>query len=285
MTEHGADGMNAMKQTVCLLADACSAVGMATGLRLAGEGARLALCCPDGEQPDPAFLEQLDGMETPYRIEQADFGNSESLDALVGRIESDARLGGIHAMFYNLVPPVVRQHINGMSLAQIDGLIDTWITRAFLAAKVIGGAMARQKSGSMVFLASLHDDKPNGIAPLTSMYMGALKNMSREAALFFGADGVRCNLIEPGAMGGEDALYRGGLSTFYEGYPFKIPGGYVGGAQDAAALAIFLLSGESKYLNGAEIRMDGGLLLHYIDTFANRQALKQAGRDIYGAKR
>ena len=44
------------------------------------------------------------------------------------------------------------------------------------------------------------------------------------------------------------------------------------GADDAAQLALFLLGKQSADINGAEIRMDGGLLLHYLDPLANLHA-------------
>ena len=210
-----------------------------------------------------------DGALLPELI-PVDFTREDSLRRLLDGVLADGRYGRADGLFYNIVPEVVRRRVGELAVSDIDAMIDRDITAAFAAAKVIGcHLMTLEESTPMVFLGSIHDEKPTGIAPLFSMYMGALRNLIREGGVFFGSGSVRLNLIEAGALGGEDEVFRNDLSTFYEGYQYKIPDGHVGTPEEIAKVALFLLSDESRCVHGEAVRADGGLVLHYIDAIAN----------------
>ena len=253
-----------LNSKVCLIADAASDIGMRAAEKMAAEGASLILCLSPDQQINPEWLQTLGNA----RVQMLDFTNLDALHALAADLER------LDAMFYNRVPPIVRQRVAEMPLEVVDQLINRDLTGVFWAAKVFGELICKT-GGSMVFLSSINAEKPTGIAAAYSMYMGALRNLSREAAMFFGRNSVRSSCIELGPTGGEDEQFANDLSLFYEGYAYKIPSGYVGTAEDVAALACFLSSDDSRYINGAEIRMDGGLLLQYIDAISNANAHKR----------
>lgn len=272
--------MDDFRNRVCIITDGFSAVGFKTAELLARQGARLVLLkSQTDESSQMVFTDDTMLSNITYRIEHVDLCVSAALEKMIERIENDPAIGPPTDLFFNTVPPFVRQRILDMPKECLEALINRDLTSLFLTVKIIGSAIVRnRKGGSMVMLGSIHDDKPTGIAALQSMYMGALKNLSREAALYFGYGKVRTNLIEVGAMGGEDERYRNDLSSFYEGYSYKVPSGYIGNEEDIAALAVFLMSERARYINGAEIRMDGGLVLHYLDEIANFKAEERRQR-------
>lgn len=274
MTEFGVDNMERWKEKIILIADAADDIGRETGMILADQGAKLILCLPKGKELDSCLKEKLEGRI--FCVETTDFCNGDDLRELISKVEGDSSFGRIDAMLFNRVPAVVRQRLEGMPMEMIDKMIEQDIIQAFLGAKIIGEFIGKN-GGSMVFLGSIHDEKPTGIAPLYSMYMGALKNMVREAALYFGYKNVCCSLIELGATKKEAALLENDISKFYRAYKYKIPNGHEGTAEETAELACFLMSGACRHLNGAEIRADGGLLLHYIDAVANAKAYERLG--------
>lgn len=269
--------MQDMAGKVFLIADASNSIGRAVSRRLAEQGAKLVQCIPKSAQKHDYYGNMAEN--TVCCLKSPDFSKIQELETLVSEILANPSFGRLDGMFFNILPEVVRQRVGDVSLECVDRLIDRDITGAFLAAKVIGECISKN-GGTMVFLGSIEDDKPTAIAPIYSMYMGALKNMVREAALFFGQYGVHSNLIELGAYEGVDALFRNDISKFYEGYQYKIPDGHVGTAEEAAELAVFLLSDRCRSVNGAEIRADGGLLLHYLDPIANTRAYKRMGNGL-----
>ena len=247
-----------LKNKVILIADGTTPVGKAAAELLSAEGGTPVCCVPAAKAVPGSSLIPVD------------FTSEESIRGLLDRVLADENCGRVEGFFYNIVPDVVRRRISDLSVSDVDGMIDRDISSAFAAAKVIGCHL-RTVPGStpMVFLGSIHDEKPTGIAPLFSMYMGALRNLVREGGIYFGSGNVRLNLIEAGALGGEDELFRNDISTFYEGYECKIPDGHVGTPEEIAKVALFLLSDDSRYIHGEAVRADGGLVLHYIDAIAN----------------
>ena len=254
-----------LQEKVILIADAASPIGGAALRMLAGQGAKAVPCSAE------------------------DFSSKERIEALFSRICGDPALGRIDGLFYNLLPAPARIGIRDLTEKDFDAAIDGYITSCFLTAQLLGEQIRRQEEavghirafdgGSLVFLNSIHSEKPNGAAPLFSMCMGAVKNLVREITLFYGQWGLRATLIEPGATGGEDELFYAGTSSLYNGYQYKIPDGHVGTPDDIAGIACFLLSSASRYVNGESIRADGGLTLHYIDHAANVREYMKRGME------
>jgi len=61
------------------------------------------------------------------------------------------------------------------------------------------------------------------------------------------------------------AAGRGTFRKNKQNYEYKVPSAVTGRYEDLALLISFLASGEARHLNGADIRLDGGFLLHYMD--------------------
>ncbi len=178
----------------------------------------------------------------------------------------------LDAVYYNRQPEVFRKTVEDLSGEEIDRMVKIDISAAFFFMQAVGDILSEQRQGSVVFLNSIHADKPTGITPLYCMYMGALKNMVREAAVYYGTFNVRVNSIERGASEDSEALFHNDTSSFYDGCVYKIPCGHMETWEEISRIAAFLLSEDSACVNGAELRADNGLLLHYLDVLANERA-------------
>ena len=87
---------------------------------------------------------------------------------------------------------------------------------------------------------------------------GALRSLSKSIAIQFAEDGIRSNLILPGATASpmqarweEDPELEAAAAK-------RIPLGRVGTTQDMADACLFLLSDKASYITGAELVVDGG---------------------------
>lgn len=89
--------------------------------------------------------------------------------------------------------------------------------------------------------------------------------LAKEAALVLGRSGVSVNTIELGPIAGDNEQFESSLSTLYNDYEYKVPNAVLGNYDDLAELILFLSSDESRYMNGSDIRLDGGFLLHYMN--------------------
>lgn len=262
----------------CLIADASEMLGRSIGLFLAKQSTDLVLCFNTKEDVDNDYLENLNSLGCIYKVVVCDFSSFEVCNELVEEIKQDNKFKKIDAMFYNVTPKVIRQTVSDMPREIVEDLINNYILKAYAATKVIGDFIG-ENGGVIIYRGSINDDKPTGIAGFNSMYYATIKNLNREAALYYGYYHVSTVCLEFGAFNDEDKDYHNDISTFYDGYQFKIPSGYVGSTKDFGELINFLVSNECKVINGAEIRVDNGLLFQYIEPVMNIAVHKRLQRE------
>src|SRR5690606_38541240 len=101
-------------------------------------------------------------------------------------------------------------------------------------------------------------------SPMASVYAatkGALVAIGRNWASALAPRGIRVNVLVPGPIA---TNFRSFMSddvraAFEADVLSRLPLGRVGTADEAAAVALFLLSEESSYVTGSQYAVDGGL--------------------------
>lgn len=92
------------------------------------------------------------------------------------------------------------------------------------------------------------------------IHYGATKagmiQMTRYLACHLGNQGIRANSITPGPF--PDLAVDPGIPGFYARLADKVPMGRVGNPSEMAGPVIFLLSDAASYVNGANLKVDGG---------------------------
>ncbi|MCK8783072.1 SDR family oxidoreductase [Roseomonas sp. NAR14] len=102
-------------------------------------------------------------------------------------------------------------------------------------------------------------------AAMTALYAatkGAIVAMARSWATALAPRGIRVNVLVPGPI---ETNFRHFLpdaarDAFERSVVGQVPLGRVGTAEEAAAVALFLLSPDSSYVTGSQYAVDGGLL-------------------------
>lgn len=200
-------------------------------------------------------------------ITHTDLCSSRDITSMLDRTEQ--LLGPVDVLIHNYS---VNRPIRVETGAESDfvEIMQRNAKSAFLCTQTFGKRMANLGAGSIIFVSSIHNEKPTGSAFAYSASQGAVKMLAHEAALFLGRSGIRVNVIEMGPVDGSDVLYASDITGLYNDYRYKIPSTRLGTANDLADLAFFLAGEESGYLNGADIRLDGGFILHYMDLRMNK---------------
>ena len=87
---------------------------------------------------------------------------------------------------------------------------------------------------------------------------GAVRSLTKTVAIEYASKGIRCNSVHPAVTETDMGL---SLFTNQEQLEFAIannPMGRIGQPEDIANGILFLASDESSYMNGSELRIDGG---------------------------
>ncbi|WP_245923678.1 SDR family NAD(P)-dependent oxidoreductase [Paractinoplanes atraurantiacus] len=164
--------------------------------------------------------------------------------------------------------PVVHGLINNAGVAGRDRLpdvpLDAW-ERTF-AINVTGPLLGIQAlvprmpaGASIVNVCSVAALSGHVAAAYTSSKW-ALRGLTRTASLELGARGIRVNAVLPGLI--ETPLMESASPAFRAAAIAEIPLSRTGTVDDIAPLMVFLMSGASSYMNGAELVVDGGLTAH-----------------------
>lgn len=128
----------------------------------------------------------------------------------------------------------------------------------FLGMQAVTRTMRKNGGGSIINASSVE-----GLAgmPGCTAYAAtkwAIRGMTKCGAMELGPKGIRVNSVHPGMIDTPMTRVHGGDAAMEYGAS-KIPLRRVGYPEDVAPLYVFLASDESRYINGAEISVDGGV--------------------------
>lgn len=236
---------------VILISDAASDSGKAIAEAFAKEGAILAL--NGGSDMGLPADKTAYFSYTPWLEEQA--------EALVAAVVE--RFGRIDGLVHNH-NQATRLSLLECTDEQFEEALDVNAKSAFLLTCAAGRRMKEAGGGAILYISSIHDEKPTGSTFAYSIAKGAVKMLARETALNLAPYGVRTNVINMGPVQGDDLRFISSLTRTYECLEQRIPLEQVGNWEQLAQLAIPFMGEECSWLNGADIRLDGGFYLQYI---------------------
>jgi NAD(P)-dependent dehydrogenase (short-subunit alcohol dehydrogenase family) len=243
-----------LENRVALITGGTTGIGLATAKRFAAEGARVVVT---GRNPETlaAARRDLDGR---VEVVESDSGDERQIAALFQRIaRSHKRLDVLflNAGIAKFAP------LPDAPLADFDAMWEVNVRGPWLALK---HALPLLSEGAAVIVnTSVANQKG---MPGTAAYAAtkaALRAVVRGAAAELAGRKVRVNAVSPGPIEtpifGKTGLPAQALSDFQKGIPGRVPLGRLGTADEVASVALFLASGESSFITGSEIAVDGGL--------------------------
>ena len=140
-----------------------------------------------------------------------------------------------------------------------DRQMNVNVRSVFLGLRAVLPLMYAQGSGAVVNTSSVNGYLAN---PWTAAYTAskhAVIGLGKVAAMEAGPYGVRVNTVCPGATKTE-MLFHFADEAVQEKISRDVPLRRLGEPEDIARAICFLASGEASYINGEELKVDGGLL-------------------------
>lgn len=247
-----------LKGKVALVTGASQGIGLATAIGLAKEGCDVAVCARGADALQRA-AEQVQALGVRVAAIPADALRPEDANRFVE--EAAAQLGGIDILVNNVGKGLGRRL---METADEDW-VQTFHYNVFQAVRMTRLAvphMRKRGGGSVVMISSI-----SGWIPQLSgtLQYGASKAaqifMAEPLALELVHDRIRVNVVSPGSIlfegGGWDNRRLNEPEKFsaYERNGFPV--GRLGTPEEVADVVVFLASDRSRWVNGANVRVDG----------------------------
>ncbi len=146
-----------------------------------------------------------------------------------------------------------------MSEADWDLVLSVNLKGVFNTTKAAIRGMIRNNYGRIINISSVVGIDGNAGQANYSASKAGLIGFTKSLAKELARKGITANVIAPGFI---ETRMTGGLKENVRAKLLEqIPIGEIGTPKDIAGLAVFLASGESRYITGQVIRVDGGLVI------------------------
>jgi len=231
-------------------------IGAGIALRFAQAGAAVAINYLSNEVAALAVAGQITQMGRPAVAIQGDVRSRADVERIVG--QSASGLGGLDVLINNAgVDPVVP--MLEMTDGQWAEVVETDLRGVFLCTQIAAFAMIRQGAkGAIVNIASIEAENPAaGHSHYDAAKAGVIMH-TRNAARELGKHGIRVNCVSPGLIdtGGLAKEWPEGVSRYTAAAPLS----RTGTPEDVADACLFLASPAARWITGANLVVDGGVL-------------------------
>jgi NAD(P)-dependent dehydrogenase (short-subunit alcohol dehydrogenase family) len=246
---------------VCVITGASLGIGRACALRLAEEGAKLALF-DVLDEAGRELLKELQGRSVEAGYWHVDVADEKQVAAAMDEVA--ARFGGIDVLVNNAGIAGVNKPTHEITEAEWDRVQAVNVKGVFLCTKHAIPGMRRRGAGSIVNLSSIYGLVGAGDVPPYHAAKGAVRMMSKNDALIYAAERIRVNSVHPGFIWTpmvEKHLRDSGVTDMEAaraGIGARHALGHMGEPDDIAWGVVYLASEESKFVTGTELVIDGG---------------------------
>lgn len=246
--------MKLLEGKTAVITGAARGIGKALALKFAQEGANIAftdlVIDENGKQTEKeiaAFGVKAKG----YASNAADFAQTEEVIK-----EIHKEFGSIDILVNNA--GITKDGLMmRMSEQQWDAVIAVNLKSAFNFIHAVLPVMMRQRSGSIINMASVVGVHGNAGQANYAASKAGLIALAKSIAQEVGSRGIRANAIAPGFI--ETAMTAALPDDIRAEWVKKIPLRRGGQVEDIANVATFLASDMSSYVSGQVIQVDGGM--------------------------
>ena len=270
--------MQRLLDKVCVVTGAGAGIGKAIAQVFAQEGARV-VCSSRRALTGQPVSDDINAQGGRSIFVQCDVSQPDDVRALFdaaireyGRVDVLVNNAGV-----NFDKPFLEAQLEDW-----DRVMGVDLRGTFMCThRAIQEMVSREQEGSIINITSVHTlQSMPGAAPYDAAKW-AVVGMSKSLAVEFAAKGIRINALSPGLIATQiwdDIMDAAPDKDACIGYwNSNIPAGRPGTAVEVAQAALFLASDESRYFNGANVLIDGGMTSQLVSKPAFESAAIEGG--------
>ncbi|RAL22525.1 SDR family NAD(P)-dependent oxidoreductase [Thermoflavimicrobium daqui] len=244
-----------LENKVAIITGAGTGIGKETALLFAREGAKIVITDINEDSGNQAVKDiQSHGGEAIFI--RLDVSKEEDWKKVTEKTIHS--FGKVDILFNNAGIYIIKP-LAEIQLEEWNRLMSINVTGVFLGMKHIMPLMAKQKKGSVINASSIAGLMGAPGHVLYGASKGAVRIMTKDAAIEYAPTGVRVNSIHPGYIDTGMAEYASKVTgSTKDELGKEFPMGRLGTVKDVANMVLFLASDESSYTTGAEFVIDGG---------------------------
>ena len=143
---------------------------------------------------------------------------------------------------------------------EVDLLFEVNAKSAYVASREAAKAMLPQKSGAILMIGSSAGHRGRTDASLYAVTKSVLHHLTKCLALELGPSGIRVNCLAPGLIPSPRVKARlDARPEYLRARLADVPLGRLGAVEEMAATALFMVSPQNEFMNGAILLSDGGV--------------------------
>jgi len=252
-----------LEDKVAIITGGASGMGRTAARLFAQQGAKVVLADVTEEASESAAAEvRATGGEASAVV--ADVSDEDQARRMVDH--AIATYGRVDALYNNAgIMPAADHSVVDTDVETWDRVMAVNVRGVFLGCKYAIPRMVDQGTGSIInvasFVALLGCSVPQDAYTASK---GAVLSLTRSLAVQFAPNGVRSNSISPGPI--ETPLLMDWLVKDEDAKRIRLarnPTGRFGKPDEIVNVAIYLASDESRWTNGANFVIDGGITVNY----------------------
>ncbi|MDP3709925.1 MAG: glucose 1-dehydrogenase [Polaromonas sp.] len=252
--------MDRLKGKVAIVTGGALGIGRACAIRMAEEGAAIAVFDILDSQGE-ALAAELARRGFPSRYWHVDVSSEANVQSATDA--AAAHFGRLDVLVNNAGIAGANKPTHEITEAEWDKVQAINVKGVFFGVKHAIPHLKRAGAGSIINLSSIYGVVGAPDVPPYHASKGAVRLMSKTDALIYAPDRIRVNSVHPGfiwtpmvegflqTQGSEADAGRKALGELH-------PLGHVGEPDDIAMGVVYLASDESKFVTGTELVIDGG---------------------------